>query len=48
MPERADVPVGESVGRFLRDKRLLLVLDNYEHLLPAAVSVGGWLRRHRP
>ena len=30
------VSVRESLLRFLRDKRLLLVLDNYEHLLAAA------------
>ncbi|HLZ69855.1 MAG TPA: tetratricopeptide repeat protein [Dehalococcoidia bacterium] len=39
-----EVPARESVVRFLRDKRLLLVLDNYEHLLPAAEFVGALLQ----
>src|SRR5438067_485698 len=30
-----NVPLQESILRFLRDKRLLLLLDNYEHLLAA-------------
>jgi len=39
---------GESseqvIGRFLRGRRVLLVLDNFEHLLDAAPQVGGLLR----
>ncbi len=31
-----NLPLVESVVRFLRDQRVLLVLDNYEHLLAAA------------
>ncbi len=34
--ELPGVPLQASVGRFLRDRRLLLLLDNYEHLLAAA------------
>ncbi len=33
---RPDVPIRDSLLRFLLDKHLLLVLDNYEHLLAAA------------
>src|SRR5207253_437302 len=33
-----------SVVRFLRDKQLLLVLDNYEHLLAAAAFAGALLQ----
>ncbi|HLZ68984.1 MAG TPA: adenylate/guanylate cyclase domain-containing protein [Dehalococcoidia bacterium] len=34
--ERPGVPLRETLGRALREKRLLLVLDNYEHVLDAA------------
>ena len=33
----------DDVAADLRDKHLLLVLDNFEHLLPAAVDVAGLL-----
>jgi len=36
---------GEALRYHLRDKRLLLVLDNFEHLLGAAVEVAGLLDR---
>jgi predicted ATPase len=36
--------LAESLERFLADKRMLLVLDNFEHLLEAAPLVGGLLR----
>ncbi len=39
-----ETPVRESVLRFLRDKQLLLILDNYEHLLPAAAFAGALLQ----
>ncbi len=29
----------DGLGRYLRDRELLLVIDNFEHLLPAAVLV---------
>ena len=29
----------DNLGRYLRDRELLLVIDNFEHLLPAAVLV---------
>ena len=32
-------PGADGLGRYLRDRELLLVLDNFEHLLPAAVLV---------
>lgn len=31
--------VDQTLGDFLRGRRLLLLLDNFEHLLPAAISV---------
>jgi predicted ATPase/DNA-binding CsgD family transcriptional regulator len=34
VPSSSHEPVEAQVIRFLRDKELLLVLDNYEHLLP--------------
>ncbi|HEX8966918.1 MAG TPA: adenylate/guanylate cyclase domain-containing protein [Chloroflexota bacterium] len=37
-------PAQERLVDYLRDKRLLLVLDNFEHLLPAAPLVGELLR----
>ncbi len=36
-----ELSIRESVLRFLRDKQLLLVLDNYEHLLAAAEFAGA-------
>jgi predicted ATPase len=38
-----DLPPIESVKRFLRDKRLLLVLDNFEHVVAAAPCVSELL-----
>ena len=32
-------PLGEALGEFLRERELLLVLDNVEHLLPKAANV---------
>src|SRR5439155_844843 len=37
--EAGDRPLIESLLVFLRDKHMLLVLDNFEHLLPAASLV---------
>ncbi len=39
-----EIPLRESVLRFLREKRMLLVLDNYEHLLAAAEFAGALLQ----
>ncbi|MDP9350852.1 MAG: tetratricopeptide repeat protein [Chloroflexota bacterium] len=36
-------PLIESIGTYLRDRRLLLVLDNFEHLLEAAPLVAELL-----
>ena len=36
-------PVGDLLHGYLREKRLLLVLDNFEHLLEAAPEVAGLL-----
>jgi predicted ATPase/transcriptional regulator with XRE-family HTH domain len=37
--EAAGQTLGEALAAHLRDKRMLLVLDNFEHLLPAAPLV---------
>lgn len=37
--ETADITVEHSLGRILRDKHLLVVLDNCEHLLSAAFEI---------
>src|SRR5262249_17821135 len=42
MPGRSP---GETLAIGLRHRRLLLVLDNLEHLLDAAPRVGDWLGR---
>ncbi|MDQ3655155.1 MAG: helix-turn-helix domain-containing protein, partial [Chloroflexota bacterium] len=41
--ERAGVPLRVVLERFLRHKHLLLVLDNFEHILPAAPGVADLL-----
>ena len=43
--EAEERPPGEALRYHLRDKRLLLVLDNFEHLLGAAAEVAGLLER---
>jgi predicted ATPase/DNA-binding CsgD family transcriptional regulator len=40
----ASQPVGEQISEALAGRSLLLVLDNMEHLLPAAVDIGALLR----
>lgn len=45
MPEHADRPLEEALGAHLRDLEVLLVLDNFEHLLPAAPTVARWLEQ---
>jgi predicted ATPase/class 3 adenylate cyclase len=37
-------PLAEGLEHFLADRRTLLVLDNFEHLLDAAAGVAGLLR----
>jgi predicted ATPase/DNA-binding SARP family transcriptional activator len=39
LTETGGQPPTDLLKRFLREKRLLLILDNYEHLLPAAPLV---------
>jgi non-specific serine/threonine protein kinase len=39
VPEQAAVPAVEALAAFLRDRRLLLVADNFEHLVAAAPAV---------
>jgi len=39
----AALPPAEQVTAYLRDRHLLLVLDNFEHLLPAAARVAALL-----
>jgi predicted ATPase len=41
--EVAGQPILQRVSDYLRDKQLLLVLDNFEHLLSAAHLVSDWL-----
>ncbi|MCB0186584.1 MAG: tetratricopeptide repeat protein, partial [Caldilineaceae bacterium] len=42
-PTQGDAAVAEQVIHFLRDKALLLVLDNFEHLLSAATLLSDLL-----
>ena len=42
--EAAGRPLGESLGDSLRDRRLLLVLDNCEHLVAACAALAGALQ----
>ena len=46
--EAAGRPLGESLGDSLRDRRLLLVLDNCEHLVAACAALAGALLRAGP
>jgi predicted ATPase/class 3 adenylate cyclase len=39
-----DRPAGSALGSFLADRSALLVLDNFEHVLPAAGDVAALLR----
>ena len=41
--ERANQPLAETLHAFLREKELLLVLDNFEQVLDAALLVAGLL-----
>ena len=41
--ETMDRPVADALRTFLRDKRMLLLLDNFEHLLEAAPQVAELL-----
>jgi predicted ATPase/DNA-binding CsgD family transcriptional regulator len=43
LQESGSAPATDSLHTYLRDKRLLLVLDNFEHLMPAAPVVGELL-----
>jgi len=43
LEEAAAVSPAERVAAYLRDRHLLLVLDNFEHLLPAASRVAALL-----
>ena len=43
VPELPERPAAQALTDHLRSRRLLLVLDNFEHLLPAAVVVGELL-----
>ena len=39
LPESTNHTVAEVLTSYLQDKHLLLILDNFEHILPAAVSI---------
>jgi predicted ATPase/DNA-binding SARP family transcriptional activator len=43
VPELPERPAAQALDDHLRSRRLLLVLDNFEHLLPAAVMVAELL-----
>lgn len=43
IPQTGALPLSTTVSSFLRDKQLLLVLDNLEHVLPAATLVAELL-----
>lgn len=45
LTELAEQDPAEAVREHLADRSLLLVLDNFEHILPAAVAVADWLAR---
>jgi predicted ATPase len=42
--EHGGRPLAEAVADFLRGKRILLVVDNFEHVVDAGPEVGGLLR----
>jgi len=41
--DRDDITLPENLRRYLRRKQLLLLLDNFEHVLPAAPSIAAVL-----
>lgn len=41
--ERGEIPVQEALGALLRQRQLLIVLDNFEHVIEAAPLVGQLL-----
>jgi predicted ATPase/DNA-binding SARP family transcriptional activator len=43
IPELPERPAAQALTDHLRSRRLLLVMDNFEHLLPAAVTVAELL-----
>ena len=43
LTETAKLPVLDSVRTFLHERRMLLLLDNFEHLIPAAAFIGNLL-----
>ena len=43
LTETAQLPVLDSVRTYLHDRRMLLLLDNFEHLIPAASFIGNLL-----
>ena len=43
LPDPRDRPLVEHLVSYLRDRELLIVLDNFEHLLPAAAVVAELL-----
>ena len=43
LTETVQFPVLNSVRTFLHDRRMLLLLDNFEHLMPAASFIGNLL-----
>lgn len=46
--EQPGRPIGETIGEFVRPKRILLLLDNCEHLLGAAAALAATLLATAP
>jgi len=42
--EAGGKPVLEALKDYLRDKHLLLVIDNFEQVLPAASNIASYLQ----
>ena len=48
VPEQPHIPMTATLGRTLRSKAILLILDNCEHLLGACAQLAGVLLRECP
>lgn len=48
MPERSDLPIDKAIPEWLKPKRLLLILDNCEHVLEAAASLADTIAHAAP
>ena len=48
VPDQSNRPALEKLVEYLRDRQLLIVLDNCEHLLPAVAALAAELLREAP